>query len=457
VDSDAELRRSVEGRIGSTLRGKYVLEALLGLGGMAAVYRAKNTMVNRACAVKVLHQDVSRITEARDRFLREGRVANTVGHRGAVDVLDGDVGEDGSAFLVMELLEGESVEDRRLSSGGQLDVRTVAAIGVELLKVLGAAHAKGVVHRDVKPANLFLTKTGELKVLDFGIAQLRDTGPNITRTGISMGTPSFMAPEQALGRTSEVGPRSDIWSVGATMFSLLAGRHVHLAETAQEMMILVATKPAPPLSEVVPGVPPPIAAVVDRALAFERDHRWPSAEQMHSALEAAYRAAFGAQLPTLGQLPQTPALAGQSAAWPATVRDPASVPSPTGTPGSSTVEPFASESIPGLPRARVAAWQVALALFALASFGAGGTLAWLRSRTSSTTTIAMTASAPAASSVVAPTPVAVAASSSQAAPSAAPPAAPIPSAAPTTTMGKPRGAPIAKPTPKPPPRDLLAP
>src|SRR5262249_49098297 len=152
-------------------------------------------------------------------------------------------------------------------AGGRTSPAFVVSLTVELLGVLGAAHAKRIVHRDIKPANLFITEDGELKVLDFGIAQLRDgDAAQLTRTGLMMGTPGYMAPEQALGKTNEVGPPSDIWSVGATMFSMISGRSVHVASTPQEMMIYCATQPAPSLASVAPDVPAEIVVVVDRAL-----------------------------------------------------------------------------------------------------------------------------------------------------------------------------------------------
>jgi serine/threonine protein kinase len=181
-----------ERRVGTTIRGKYRLDRLIGIGGMAGVYAATNISVQRPCALKLLHPSLSLIPELRARFLREGRIANTVQHTGALDVLDTDVGEDGAAFLVMELLEGASVEQMLERNGGKLDLHTAMTIANELLAVLAAAHAKGIVHRDIKPANLFVTREGRLKVLDFGIARVREGSAEVsaTRTGMTMGTPA---------------------------------------------------------------------------------------------------------------------------------------------------------------------------------------------------------------------------------------------------------------------------
>ena len=160
-------------RVGQVLREKWRLDVLLGVGGMAAVYGATHRNGSRA-AVKILHSELSTNAEVRSRFTREGHAANAVGHDGAVKVIDDDVAEDGSLYLVTELLDGETLEDRRERSGGRLREDEVLSIADQLLDVLGAAHAKGVVHRDIKPANIFLTRSGQLKVLDFGIAHLRE-------------------------------------------------------------------------------------------------------------------------------------------------------------------------------------------------------------------------------------------------------------------------------------------
>jgi serine/threonine-protein kinase len=266
------------------LGSKYRLERVLGIGGMATVYAATHLRNANRVAVKILHRELAIDADLRARFLREGYAANSVEHQGTVRILDDDTTEDGAVFLVMELLVGETVDARWVRSGRKLGVGEVATIIGQLLDVLAAAHAKGVVHRDIKPENLFLTKAGELKVLDFGVARLRESSPTRTKTGTVFGTPAFMAPEQALGRAREVDCLSDIWAVGATAFTLLSGRFVHHAETAEETVVRAATRSAPPLASIVSDVPSSIAQVIDRALAFERADRWPSAPEMKDAL-----------------------------------------------------------------------------------------------------------------------------------------------------------------------------
>jgi serine/threonine-protein kinase len=275
------------------LRGKYRLDRVLGMGGMATVYAATHRNGNEF-AVKVLHPDLSLRSELRTRFLREGHAASAVKHPGAVTDLDDDVAEDGSAFLVMELLRGESVEILGERRGNQLPLNLVVGIGIQLLDVLAAAHAHGVIHRDIKPANLFLTHHGQLKVLDFGIARLRDMAASqATQTGMMMGTPAFMAPEQAMAKTSEIDAQTDVWAAGASMFTLASGRLVHEAENAQQIMIRAATTPAPTLASVLPDAPPLLCEVIDRALAFEKTERWSGAAAMREALLSAARSVFG--------------------------------------------------------------------------------------------------------------------------------------------------------------------
>jgi serine/threonine-protein kinase len=287
---DEETAARARARLGAVLQQKYRLDKLLGIGGMAVVYSATHLRNANRVAVKVLHPELSSDAGLRARFLREGYMANSVDHRGTVRVLDDDTAEDGSVFLVMELLDGETLEARWERNDRRLGLREVIHLMTDLLDVLTAAHAKGIVHRDVKPENLFLTRDGTLKVLDFGIARVRQASSDHTRTGDVFGTPNFMPPEQALGRSADVDALSDLWSVGATAFALLSGRFVHVGRNVQEMIIRSATRPAPPLETVVPEAPPVLCAVVDRALAFAKADRWPSAAEMREALLVAERA-----------------------------------------------------------------------------------------------------------------------------------------------------------------------
>ena len=290
-------------RVGTTVRSKWRLDLLLGVGGMATVYAATHRNGSRA-AVKILHAELSINAQLRGRFLREGYLANAVGHHGAVKVIDDDIAEDGSLFLVTELLDGETLQDRRVRFGGRLSEDEVLLLADQLLDVLAAAHGKGIVHRDLKPDNIFLTHAGQVKVLDFGIARLREmsTVSTATKAGATLGTPAYMAPEQARGLWDEVEGRSDLWACGATMFHLLSGRWVHEGRTPNEQLLSAMTKPAPLCASIAPGASPAVAHVVDRALAFERDDRWPDARTMQLAVRQAYRDSHGAAIATAPKL-----------------------------------------------------------------------------------------------------------------------------------------------------------
>ena len=266
------------------LANRWTIVKSLGTGGTATVYEAVHRN-GRRVAVKVLHPELAHHPAVRERFQCEGYAANRVRHPDAVAVLDDGEEPDGTAFLVMELLEGESLA-KRLADRGPLSAVEVAATAASVLDVLAAAHDNGVVHRDVKPANIFLTNDGRIKLLDFGVARVAElAGTNvITQTGSTVGTPAFMAPEQAAGHTHDIDALTDIWAVGATMFQLLTQRLVHVGSSTNSTVVAAATTPAPRLQTVAPDVPLAIARVVDRALAFGRGERWPNARSMRRAL-----------------------------------------------------------------------------------------------------------------------------------------------------------------------------
>ena len=299
-----ELTRRAQARVGSTIDHKWKLDALLGIGGMAAVYAGTHRNGKRG-AVKVLHAGEALDPSVKARFLREGFVANKVGHSGIASVLDDDEAPDGTVYLVMELLEGESLETR-CPPGKTMATGDVLAIVNQLLDVLAAAHENGIVHRDLKPAHLFLLPDGTVKVLDFGIARLRELaqgeGHRMPSTTLSMlGTPGFMPPEQARGRWEEVDERSDLWSVGATMFVLLTGKSMHADDVPlNEQLLAAMTQPCPPTASVAPNVPASVAAIIDCALAFKQDDRWPDAQSMQAAVREAYRTLTGRPLSFAG-------------------------------------------------------------------------------------------------------------------------------------------------------------
>ncbi len=299
----ARAREQAEGRVGTVLRGKYRLDSLLDVGGMSAVYAATHRNGARA-AIKLLHRALSEHEDVRERFLREGYAANKVGHPGAVQITDDEVAEDGAVFLVMELLEGESL-DARLRRLGPLAAFEVLAFAAPVLDVLASAHGQGIVHRDVKPGNVFLARDGRVKLLDFGLARVREGTfeQRRTRDGVVMGTIGYLAPEQARGLSTEIDARTDLWALGATMFTVLSGRHVHEGGTPMDRVITAASVPARSLATVVPHAPPQLVAIVDKALAFKKDERFPSADAMRHAVLAATHALEQSLLRTADEAP----------------------------------------------------------------------------------------------------------------------------------------------------------
>jgi serine/threonine-protein kinase len=466
---EAVVEERARARVGQMLVGKYRLDRLLGVGGMAAVYAATHRNKKRF-AVKMLHQELSLHPGLRTRFMREGYVANTVEHPGAVTVIDDDVTEDGSAFLVMELLHGAPVDEVCARKGGKLPVQHVLAIADQLLDVLAAADAKSIVHRDIKPANVFITRDGQVKVLDFGVARLRDAqGAQATHSGMALGTPAFMAPEQALGRSEEISGRTDVWAVGATMLSLLTGRSVHEASSAQEQMVFAATKPAPSLAVLMPDAPASVVALVDKALAFDQSARWQSAGAMRDAVREAYRALHG-------EAPGAAVLAPIAASVPISVHpdSPSDPLAPTlAAPGSSTnrrlagsgppVSPVATSLVGTSAQARTVAsgrvrFAVGATLLVLVGAGAG---AWIATRgkgtqapaavaaSGATAFASATESASATASAAASAPVPASASASATASAPAAPATSAAAAPPAVTQPRPRPQRPASPQPRP--------
>ena len=273
-------------KVGTTLRKKYTIDSLVATGAAGSVYAATHRNGTRL-ALKVLHPELATRSDMRARFLRESYVANKIKHPGVVPILDDDdADDDGTVFLVMPLLEGETLDAKWERTGKVLPLPLALSFVDAVLDVLAAAHAEGVVHRDVKPDNVFVTRAGAVKVLDFGIARLDDGGAASTHSGSVFGPPAFMSPEQAAGRLHEIDARSDVWSVGAMLFTLLSGRHVHESRQPSEQLSFAATRAAPPIGSLLPTLAPAVADVLDRALAFEREQRWPSAIAMQAALRA---------------------------------------------------------------------------------------------------------------------------------------------------------------------------
>jgi serine/threonine-protein kinase len=294
VDPDVERAQL---RIGEEV-GSWRLERVLGVGGMGSVFLGRRPDGTMA-AVKLLHAHLARIDEVRKRFTREGPIGSALAALGPLceglpQIYESGMATDGTAYLAMEVLDGETLFDcaARL---GQLPVDEVLWCSHKVLDVLVVAHAYGIIHRDLKPENLHVGRDGRLKVLDFGIARVLDGLPEgtgelpektATKTGTALGSFQYVAREQALGRSAEIDGRTDLYSLGATMFFLLSGRYVHGDLSDAKLVVAAATKPAPVLQVVAPSLPRQVCAVVDRALAFQRTERYPDAATMRFDINA---------------------------------------------------------------------------------------------------------------------------------------------------------------------------
>ncbi len=271
-------------RVGEIIGGKWRVDTLLGAGAMAAVYAVTHRNGSRA-ALKILHASLAMDDQVCERFLGEGYLTNAVKAPGIVKVFDDGMTEDGCPFLAMDLLEGETLHDLRQRRGGKLSTEETLGIADSLMETLAIVHVKGIVHRDLKPENVFITDDGEVKILDFGVAKLHEQGASsLSIMGAVLGTPSFMAPEQALGERNQVDAKSDIWAVGAIMFTLITGEVVHVAPTIAGRLLMASSQPARPIQSVVPDLPQDIALVIDTALQFKKENRWQRIDAMRAAL-----------------------------------------------------------------------------------------------------------------------------------------------------------------------------
>ena len=273
---------------GGTRIGPYEVVAPIAVGGMGEVYRARDTRLHRAVALKILPPVLAAAPERIERFAREARAAAAINHPNILAVYD--VGTDGDpTFLVSELLEGDTLRDLSVP-GRPWPLPKVLDVAVHVARGMAAAHARGIVHRDLKPENIFVTDNGVVKILDFGLARLSEpvegangATPSVTRDGTVLGTVGYMAPEQVRGQTAD--QRADIFSFGAVVYELLSGQRAFAGDTSADMMTAVLTRDPPDLTELEGAIPRPLARIVARCLEKRPDARFQSASDLAFALD----------------------------------------------------------------------------------------------------------------------------------------------------------------------------
>jgi serine/threonine-protein kinase len=301
----------------TVIRERYRLDALIGEGGMAEVWRAWDLTLQRAIAVKLLFARESHTEEALvDRFLREARIAASVQHRNVIHIVDFGTTAEGQPFMVMELLQGETLA-ARLRRQKPLPVAEVVQIGLLTLRGLAAVHAAGIVHRDLKPENVYLKEESGVvypKILDFGISRSIDPShharsPQSTRDGVIVGTPEYMSPEQARG-VKQLDYRTDLYSIGVVLYEALTGRLPYSSENVGDLIVKIVTGSALLVHEVTPSVPRAVSEVVSRAMQRQPDERFADATQMQEALLAASQLGDAGGLPMFSNLPPDPMPSG---------------------------------------------------------------------------------------------------------------------------------------------------
>jgi serine/threonine protein kinase len=275
--------------VGQILENRYRVEELIGEGGMGRVYLAEHVDIGKKFAVKVLHPVYGRMPDLVERFRREARAASKIGHPNIVDVTDSGTTDDGSVYFVMEHLQGvelASIIDRE----GAIDIRRALDISTQVCRALSAAHAAGIIHRDLKPENIFLTSregtSDFVKVLDFGIAKSSEAeearAKKLTSPGMAMGTPEYMAPEQAAGKTAD--ERCDVYALGAILYEMLTGQAPYQGDNFMEILTRKATTEPPPPRELRDEIPETLEALLMRAMARDPKDRPPSMEALEYEL-----------------------------------------------------------------------------------------------------------------------------------------------------------------------------
>ena len=322
-----------EERIGTTIAGKYRIDRILGKGGMGVVFVGLHLLTERPVAIKVLLPIHEGNPVLFKRFLREARTASALRHPNVVDVLDLGQTEDGSGFMILELLEGEPLS-ARLEREKTLAPHIALSLLLPIMDALSAAHAMGVIHRDLKPDNIFLSIDGKgrlvPKLLDFGVAKACMDESFSTQSGAIIGTPQYMSPEQA-STVDPLPPASDVWSMGVVLYECLSGQLPFVGPGFPQLMVKILAGEYEPLWDKAPWITTAVADVVHRALSPELEERYPDMASLSEAMSVAARSSgISIQLPRMSR--------SSAAAWgeAATVPDGRLNPTPLATPSRST-------------------------------------------------------------------------------------------------------------------------
>jgi serine/threonine-protein kinase len=276
--------------VGTILDGNYRITRLIGQGGMGAVYEGVQIRLERRVAIKLMARELAANTEAIARFRREAEVTSQLGHPHIVQVFDFGAAPSGEPYIVMEFLEGEDLE-KRIQRVGTLPLAAASHIIRQVASALSATHAKGIVHRDLKPANVFLLsvegETDFVKVVDFGISKVRSATTKLTAALAVMGTPNYMAPEQAEGRVGDIDARTDQWALACIAYELLAGRPPFVGENVASLLYQVIHQAPSPISQMNPGLPAGVEGVLRRALSKTQAERFQTLTEFSRAFEGA--------------------------------------------------------------------------------------------------------------------------------------------------------------------------
>ncbi len=413
----AERGAEVDPFIGTTIDGRYRVEARIGEGGMGVVYRASHTVLKKPLAIKVMRGEQAQDPEVVQRFVQEAQSSSAIGHPNIISINDFGTTADGSVYFAMEYLEGQSLA--RAMEHGPMARQRAIHLFVQMASALEAAHQRGIVHRDLKPDNLFLIRQGGqddfVKVLDFGIAKVKNAAAKITRTGMVFGTPHYMSPEQAAGQA--VDHRSDIYSLGVIMYQVFAGQLPFDAESYMGVMTKhMYDEPVPP-SAILPALRGPVEDVILKALEKKPEQRYQSMLELKQDLERLGRGdpvlAAERKLGVSDTLPFTPLPGGSPSSG---------VPAASAAPAAPTLSEIDAADVPSVPRKRTPGWL----LPAVLASSVGLVLAYLLARSNAPSTESnppvAAVSAPAPSAAPGPGMLAPAPSPTPPPPSAAAPA-----------------------------------